>query len=413
MRPTAAVVTVGSELVEGLRIDTNTAVIARALAQRGFSVVEAVSVADDTEPLTRTLTRLTRECSLVVTTGGLGPTHDDVTREASASALGRALVRSAELEALLQGVAGRHQDLRAAEQVLTQADVIEGADVIKPTTGTAPGQVVALDSGATLILLPGPPTEMLPMLQAALAKFPVSSAEPRELGVVGLSESDAQVVVQRALVGVSDVGFTVLARPGDVRVLLIDEGIGEDALNALAAAVATALGHHCYSDDGRDLAQVVVDDAVLHQTTFGFAESCTGGTVAARVTSVPGSSQVFVGAVVAYANEVKASLLDVPPGLLAQYGAVSEESARAMAEGAREALSVDIAVSVTGIAGPDGGSPEKPVGLVWLAVATAEGSAAVEKRFLAGSRQAVRDRAAATALDLLRRTMRSIPLNET
>jgi nicotinamide-nucleotide amidase len=194
-----------------------------------------------------------------------------------------------------------------------------------------------------------------------------------------------------------------LARPGDVRILLLDEGAGETGLAEARTAVAEEVGAACYSYTGESLAESVVRVCVSAGLTLAAAESCTGGMVCSAITDVPGSSSVLLGGVVAYANSAKIELLSVPPGLLEQCGAVSERTALAMAEGARMRFGADVAVSTTGIAGPDGGTAEKPVGLVWLAVATAGGARAWEMRMSAGDRYAVRARATARALDLVRR----------
>lgn len=398
----AAIVTVGSELTEGLRIDTNTAEIARALAPRGFRVSIAASVGDDVTRLAELLANLCADHDLVVTTGGLGPTHDDITREAASRALGRPLVRDRRLTTLLEPVIARHKDPEAASQVLNQADVIEGAEVIDPTTGTAPGLVVPAPAGF-LALLPGPPSEMRPMLAAVAGRYPMSRAEPHDLGVVGLTESDAQVRAQRALEPYGGVALTVLARPGDVRVLLLDDGAGSEVLAAASSDVARALGDHCYSEDGASIEEVVVREAARRGVMLACAESCTGGLVGAALTEVAGASACFLGSVVTYSDAAKSDLLGVKPDALNQHGAVSEQVARQMAEGARTVLGADTAVAVTGIAGPDGGSADKPVGLVWFALASDCGTEAVDRRFSASSRTAVRARATATALDLLRR----------
>lgn len=401
MPGTAAIITVGSELVEGLRVDTNTAEIARSLGPRGFTVTECVSVGDDIALLADLIGRLTASVSLVVVTGGLGPTHDDITREAASRALDAPLERDPRLVALLQPAVSRHLDAEAAQQVLTQADVLAGAEVMDPTTGTAPGLIAPTPAGH-LVLLPGPPSEMRPMLARFLGRFPLVRAEAAELGVVGLGESDAQVRTQRALAAHPGIALTVLARPGDVRVLLLDDGAGAEGLAAAAHSVAEALGPSCYTTTGETLEQALVQAAMTAGVSLATAESCTGGLVGGAITEVAGSSAVYRGGVVSYSNEAKASLLGVPEGLLAEYGAVSEPVARAMAEGARVRLGADVAVSVTGIAGPDGGTADKPVGLVWFAVASRSGTEVHEKRFQGGSRSSVRMRAVATALDLLR-----------
>lgn len=398
----AAIVTVGSELVEGLRVDTNTAEIARDLQRCGFRIAEAVSVGDDVSRLADVLGRLIREHGLVVTTGGLGPTHDDVTRDAAAIALGLRLVPDARLSTFLAPFAERHADPGSAEQVLTQALVLEDAEALSPTTGTAAGQVASTPAGQ-LVLLPGPPREMRPMLEAWLSRLPRLRSAPVELGITGMPESDIQLAAQRALAHHPGIELTVLSKPGDARVLLLDEGAGEAGLAAAGAAVASEIGDACYTTTGETLAETLFRVATSSRVTIAAAESCTGGLVCAAVTDVPGASSMFAGGVVAYANSAKSELLAVPPGLLAQYGAVSEETARAMAEGARLRLGADIAVSTTGIAGPGGGTAEKPVGLVWFAISSADATYATMRQFTGVDRQAVRARSTAIALDLVRR----------
>jgi len=401
---TAAVITVGSELVEGLRVDTNTAHVARRVARLGFRVTEATSVGDDVELLSSAIRRLSNANELVVVTGGLGPTHDDVTRDATSVALGIPLAADPTIESWLSEISYRHVDPASRRAVLTQALVLAGAEVLWPTTGTAPGQVVLTGMGC-VVLLPGPPSEMGEMLDRALSRFDSVTAAPLELGVVGMAESDVQHAAQRALVGHPGVTLTVLAKPGDVRVVLIDSGATAHGLDQAADAVAVELGLACYSRTGETLAEATVSALLGAGLTLATAESCTGGLVSAAITDVPGSSSALLGGFVTYANEAKIELLDVPGGLLAQFGAVSEQTAIAMAEGARTRLRADIAVSVTGIAGPDGGSEDKPVGLVWFAVAAAPGTTAHERRFIRGSRASIRARATATALDLVRRSV--------
>jgi nicotinamide-nucleotide amidase len=398
----AAIVTVGSELTEGLRIDTNTAEVARDLQRYGFRVAETVSVGDDIGLLSKSLSRLTASCDLVVTTGGLGPTHDDITREAASEALGIELIRDEGLAEFLQPFVARHSDPGSADQLFKQALVLSGAEVLPPTTGTAAGQVLTTPGGL-LVLLPGPPREMRPMLASWLRALRPTRAEAVDLGVTGLPESDVQLATQRALEGRAGIGLTVLARPGDVRVILLDEGAGASALSEATAAVVHTIGASCYSAEGETLASVVVDAARHAGFTVATAESCTGGMVAAAITDIAGASDVLLGGVVAYANSAKADLLSVPPGILAQFGAVSEQTARAMAEGALACFGADIAVATTGIAGPEGGTPDKPVGLVWFAVATAHGTHSKRTLMSSADRYAVRARATSTALDLIRR----------
>lgn len=409
-RPTAAILTIGSELLAGLRIDTNTAEIARGLAVAGYEVSEAISVGDDETLVAAAIARLCAVHPLVVCTGGLGPTHDDVTRRAAADALGLSLSRDERLMALLEAVAARHATPRAAEQVFTQAEVLDRAQVLDATTGTAPGQIVPTGLGV-LALLPGPPSEMAPMLAQVIGRCRVGESHTADLGVVGMSESDAQVAVQAALSEYPSIAFTVLARPGDVRVILTEPSGEKRRLECAVDAVAAALGDNCYSLAGESLAQQVVAAAINAGAWVATAESCTGGLVAAALTEIPGSSDAFVGGVVSYGNQVKIDVLDVPPGLLAQYGAVSEECARAMAEGVAARLGATISVAVTGIAGPGGGSDDKPVGTVWFGVCEGSLSTAVSRHFKGGDRASVRSRATAVALDLVRRSLLGLPLS--
>lgn len=404
-RARAAIVTIGSELVEGLRVDTNTAEVARDISRYGFAVGEALSIGDEEPMLAAALARLTRTYELVVVTGGLGPTHDDVTREAAAAALGLAMRSDEKLLEFLQPFLRRHTNPRSSEQVLTQALVLEGAEVLTPTTGTAPGQIVPTPSGQ-LVLLPGPPSEMRPMLARFLERLEPTRAQPRELGVTGLPESDVQHAAQDALAAYPGVQLTVLAKPGDVKVILLDDGAGDTTLAAAVDAVAERLGESCYSRDGSTLAEVVVREATARGMTVAAAESCTGGLVSAALTDVPGSSAVFLGGVVSYSNEAKVALLGVSSESLAAHGAVSQQVAEEMACGAKERFGADVSVSITGIAGPEGGTVEKPVGTVWFGVASASdaGTAAlVQSGWKGASREAIRARATATALNLIRR----------
>lgn len=399
----AAIITIGSELVEGLRIDTNSAEVARDLGLHGFKVMEAVSVGDDCGVLADVLRDLVGKRELVVTTGGLGPTHDDVTREAAASALGIGMSPDSAIVQRLQAATIRHREPEARAQLMNQALVLDGAEVLGVSGGTAAGQVVKTQKGL-LVLLPGPPSEMRPMLRDFLKRFPSSRAVPRELGVTGLPESDVQMPAQRALSAFPGVALTVLAKAGDVRVILLDEGAGAEALDEAAQAVKAEIGSACYADDGETLPETLVRGAAQRHLTLALAESCTGGLVAAAITDVPGASEVFLGGVVSYSNAAKCSLLGVSEATLAEEGAVSAQTAAEMAQGARERFGADIAVSITGIAGPGGGTADKPVGLVWFGIADRDG-VRTEQRQWPGrfGRTTIRTVATAFALDLLRR----------
>jgi nicotinamide-nucleotide amidase len=399
----AAIVTVGTELVRGLSVDTNTAEIARALSAAGLRVRETVSVADDLTDLKALLERCTAAYDVVIVTGGLGPTHDDVTRQAAAAALGLGCTRDPRIAAGLAAGAARHSDPRAAEQVVAQADVLDGARVLDAVLGTAPGQVVPTSRGE-LVLLPGPPREMRPLLAAYLAEFRGGPADPVVLRCLGISESDLQMTAQDVLGTRSDIELTLLAAPGDVRVVLFDRGAGAAELAATGAAIAERIGDACYSSDGRSLADVVLDRARAAGATLATAESCTGGLLGGALTDVPGASASYVGGFVTYSDDMKVTLLGVDPTLLTAFGAVSDVVAAAMAAGAQDLTDADLAVSITGVAGPDGATPGKPVGTVWFGVAGPAGVATEMRRF-PGDRRTVRERAVTIALDLLRRAL--------
>lgn len=399
----AAIVTVGTELVRGLSVDTNTSEIARALFAASIDVGETLSLPDDVVPLTEALRRCSASYDLVVVTGGLGPTHDDVTRQAAAEALGLAIARDDSLVETLRPGAARHLDERAREQVFGQADIIEGARVLPAVRGTAPGQVVPTPRGA-MVLLPGPPAEMRPLLSALAAEWGSGAEAPRVLRFAGMSESDLQMAAQDVLAGRAGIELTLLAKPGDVRIVLFDRGAGGPALDAAASTIAELVGEACYSTDGSSLAEVVLARAHATGLTLATAESCTGGMVGAALTDVPGSSASYLGGAVSYSDEAKITLLGVDPGLIAAFGAVSDAVAKSMAAGARDTLGADVAVAVTGVAGPDGGSKDKPVGTVWFAVAGPDRVDA-HLRHSPGDRALVREQATMTALDLLRRAL--------
>ena len=400
--PTAAVVTVGTELTTGLRQDTNSTEVTRSLTEAGFRVLETRSVPDDLPQVESALRALASSCDLIVVTGGLGPTHDDITREAASQALGRPLVRDEYVAEALRDLAVRHEHAGARTDMFRQADVLEGADVLAAVTGSAPGQSITVGS-TRVVLLPGPPGEMRPLLARVLADYD-PAIPPARLRCTGITESDAQQVVQAAIAGF-DVDLTLLAAPGDVEVVLFPREDAPADLEPATTAALAALGHFCYSTDGSSLAEVVIQRAIAAGEGIATAESCTGGMIAAALTDVPGASATYVGGVVAYANEVKMAALDVPPGLLAQFGAVSEETARAMVEGALALPGATLAVATTGIAGPDGGSTGKPVGLVWIALGVQGGPVVASAHKLRGDRAAVRHRAMLIALDLLRREL--------
>jgi nicotinamide-nucleotide amidase len=414
VRPRAAVLVTGSELVRGGRLDENGPFLARELSSRGIEPERISVVGDRPEQLERAL-RETLELDLLITSGGLGPTHDDRTIELLARAAGRELHVDPALEReigdVVRGLAERfrrpYEEFEAG--VRKQATLPEGG-ISLGLAGTAPG--VLLETGsAVAIALPGPPGELQriwrnalerPELQQILAR--AQSPEHRILRFFGLPESAVAGVVEQAGGEADGLELTICAHDLEVQVDLVIPPGAERQAERVAEALHGAHPRALFAEDEEPVEALVLEAARRRGWTLATAESCTAGLVAARLTNVPGSSDVFVGGVVAYSDAVKRELLGVPAEVLARAGAVSPETAEAMASAARRALGTDVAVSVTGVAGPGGGSPEKPVGLVYLHAVTPEDSHGVELR-LPGNRDAVRRRAAVSALHLLRRLL--------
>jgi len=405
LTPRAAVVVTGSELMRGGRRDLNGPFLAGELSALGLEPARITLVGDRPEELEDAL-RDGLRADLLVVSGGLGPTHDDRTVGVLARAAGlEATVDAgleAEIEQISRGIAERLRRPYAEFEkgVRKQATVPSGGHVIG-IAGTAPGLVVETD-GAVVVVLPGPPPELRRLWAAALELAPVRTvldrAQPplkRVLRFYGVSES---AVAKALSVGGGEPlegEVTVCAHDGEIWVELFGSA------DRLAEHLREVLERHLFAEDERPVEELVLEEARRRGLTLAAAESCTGGLVAAHLTSVAGSSDVFRGGVVAYDDGVKLAQLGVPEGTLTGHGAVSAETAAAMADGARGALGADVAVAVTGIAGPGGGTPEKPVGLVFLH-ARAPGAELSRELRLPGDREAVRRRATAAALHLLR-----------
>jgi len=411
--PVAAVVAVGSELLTLGRTDTNSPYIAARLQQRGIRVAFTSVVTDELANLTEALSHALSRASLVVCTGGLGPTDDDRTRDAAAAVLGRTLHEDA---AVVEAIRARFGRRGLAMPVINrrQALVPAGGLVVPNERGTAPGLWIPADDRAVL-LLPGPPREMMPMLEHALdtlvgPRFGVGTAVQRALVIAGRSESWVDEQAQPLYAAWRDehppVATTILASAGVVELHLSAHGPDPAALglrlDAALAALAARFGDDVVNTDGASLEATIGRLLSARGWTVAAAESCTGGLVTARLTDVPGASGWVDRAAVTYSNTAKIADLGVTPELIAAHGAVSEPVAQAMAEGLRARAGVDVTVAVTGIAGPGGGTPDKPVGTVCFAVSGPDGSQVRTVRF-AGDRAAIRAFSATAALDLLRR----------
>jgi len=412
--PRAVVVVTGSELVRGDRQDLNGPFLAGELVSLGVEPARIVVVGDSPEELEAAL-RTGVEADLCVVSGGLGPTHDDRTVETLARVLGRELVVDEELEREIESVSRGHAErLRRpyadfAPGVRKQASLPEGARSLG-LAGTAPGSVVHTGT-AVVVVLPGPPPELRRLWAAALESAPVREVlararvpERRTLRFYGVSESAVARALEQAGGEGDGVEATICAREFEIHVDLMVGEAGDRRADAIGAALRERLGASLFSEDDRTIAEIVLGLCRERGLTLATAESCTGGLIAARLTAIPGASDVFRGSVVAYADGVKTHELGVPEEMLAVHGAVSAETAAAMAAGVRRRLETDVGISDTGVAGPAGGTPEKPVGLVYLHAAGPDGEVAANFA-VPSDRETVRTRAAVAALHLVRRLL--------
>jgi nicotinamide-nucleotide amidase len=408
-------VNTGSELMLGRVLNTHQQWLCRRLADLGHVVTRQVAIADDGREIQAAVREALGRAELVITTGGLGPTSDDITRELVAELLGRKLVRNAEVLAHIEHFFAQRNRPRPAK---TDAETMvpEGALVFLNSTGTAPGLAMRLDAGTPsarpkwLVMLPGPPRELRPMFDAAVApmlarELAADDFVCRTLRSTGVGESRVQEMIEAGLRACVDRGLGVgyCARPGAVDVRLTAMGAGAAQLVSEGEAVVQSiLGENIFGQDDEEIEAVIVRRLTQQRQSLALAESCTGGNIAQRITNVPGASAVFLGGVVSYANSAKETFLGVRPETLREHGAVSQAVAREMAAGARARFGADFALAVTGIAGPGGGTADKPVGTVFLALATAE-DVEVQRLLNPWDRLTFKDVTATQALEMLRR----------
>ena len=396
----------GSELMLGFTANSHLTYIARQLAGIGLRLDRQVTVADDRAEMRAAMQEALRRSDVLIITGGLGPTSDDFTRDIVAELLGRKLVRD---EAVAAHIAERlrQRQIRLPESIYVQALVPAGAQVLPNRHGTAPGLAMDQD-GKLILLLPGPPRELKPMFDeyvlpvlrkhfGAQARF-----DCRTFKAVGLAESMVEAKVAPALADLEDIELGYSAKMGEVEVRIISHlpATAEEGEKRIRAALA----NHIYGTGDDRLEEIVVKLLAAAHRTIAIAESCTGGMIANRITNVSGSSEVFVNGCVTYSNESKVRLLGVREETLKARGAVSEEVAREMAEGIRTRSGTDFGVSTTGIAGPTGGTPEKPVGLVYIGLAT-PGRTEVQRHVLAFDRETFKFFVSQYALDTIRREL--------
>ncbi len=406
---TASVLAVGSELLGTMRLDTNSLFLTGELETMGLRVVRKACVGDEWPDLEAEMRLALPRASLLVVSGGLGPTADDRTKEVLAAVLGRKLIRDEEILAQLRE-RFRRRGYEMPKVNEKQADVIEGAVVLPNRRGSAPGFFVETGDRA-VVLLPGVPAELKTMWadEAAprLARvWGTVGVHRRILKVGGLPESVVEERIQPVYAAHADSPITILANGGEVQLHFAARGSSEDVakiLDRIEADFRKVLDDDIFGRDAETLEGNVGTLLRSRGETLALAESCTGGLVAARLTDVPGSSDYFLGSAVTYADSAKAGLVGVRPGTLERFGAVSEETAREMAAGARFRFGATIGLSTTGIAGPGGGSPEKPVGLVHLALDAADGTRLHRKGLFPGDRALVRRWTVSAALVMLRK----------
>ena len=415
MRPRAVIVVTGSELVRGERTDLNGPFLARSLLALGLEPARIHVVGDAPEELEAALREAVASADLVAVSGGLGPTHDDRTVEVVARVAGVELEPrpelEAEIEAISRAVAERMKRSYAdfAEGVHKQATLPAGAESLG-LAGTAPGMVVEVGE-TPVVVLPGPPAELQRLwpnaLTTAAVRRVLDGGTPplrRTLRFFGPGESTVAQAFREAGGDGDGVEVTICARDFEIVMDVLAEPAAEERAERLTEALRERLDRFLYSDDGRSVEEIVLALCRDRGLTLATAESCTGGLVAARLTAVPGFSDTTLGGVVAYSNELKLSELGVEPALLEEHGAVSAEIAEAMARGARERLGADVTIAVTGVAGPGGGTEEKPIGLVYYHVETPDGGAGASFSF-PGDRESIRRRSVVASLHLARRLL--------
>ena len=411
----AEIIAVGSELLTPFRQDTNSLFLTAQLNHLGVEVRFKTIVGDVRKDIVRVSTTALSRADVVMFSGGLGPTEDDLTREAVAEMLGLPLKRDPEILQAIERRFAEHGWKMSANNV-KQADVISGATVLPNANGTAPGQWISGRSDGKekiIILLPGPPHEMKALFESAVlprlrARVPPQFIRTRVLKITGMGESACDARVAPIYKRFADVNTTILAAPGEIQLHLRTQGpsleSAQQRVDELVDKIEDELGDHVYSDNGDPLEQIVSYYLQMRNATLSVAESCTGGLLAERLTSISGSSRYFIGGAVVYSNDLKTEFAGVPEDLIDVYGAVSEPVAKALAEGIRKRCGTTLGIGVTGVAGPTGGTAEKPVGLVFHALAS-DGGTEVVKRQFPGDRTRIRWFASQQALDMVRRKL--------
>lgn len=408
----AEIITVGTELLLGHVIDTNSAYIGTRLSELGVNLYFKSSVGDNLGRITEVLRTVMARSDVVIVTGGLGPTGDDITKEALSRVTGRELVLDQSLAKEIQDRFARMGRAMTPNN-LRQAELPKGARPIPNPVGTAPG-VLFEDGQKAVILLPGVPSEMKTMFEQSVVPYLKQRlAERGEAGIIysrtlkitGIGESAVENEIMDLIQKQTNPTIAPLAYPGEVRLRLTarasDQREAQALIEPIEQEIRRRLGDAVMGVDDETLEAVVAELAIRNNIKVAVAESCTGGLISHRLTNVPGVSQAFLLGVVSYSNSAKEEILGVPHEIIAKYGAVSRECALAMARGVMRASSADVGIATTGIAGPSGATPGKPVGLVFVAL-TSRNDAMSSRFFLVGDRETIKERSARAALNLLR-----------
>jgi nicotinamide-nucleotide amidase len=408
----AEIIAIGSEMLTPFRLDTNSLWLTERLNSMGVEVKLKTVVGDDEARLEETVRDAMKRSEIVIATGGLGPTEDDITRKIFARVLKRQLILE---DAILEKIRARfaRRNMPMPEINARQALVIHGAQILENGNGTAPGMLIT-EGKCTVALLPGPPREMKPIFDASVApalkqRMGDMLIVRRTLSIFGLTESATDELAAPIYTKYRNPSTTILFKDGQIELHLTAQARNENEtvklLDDLAGRLDEVLGEYIFSRKNETLEEVVGQSLKMRGYTLATAESCTGGLLAGRITDVPGSSEYFLEGVVSYSNEAKIDLLGVPKKWIKTHGAVSEQVAGAMASGIRKRAGSTFGIGVTGVAGPGGGSPEKPVGLVYIALA--DGSQITTRKFIfPGDRQFIRTLSVNAALDMVRRRIK-------
>lgn len=413
------IVTIGDELLLGFTVDTNSAHLARELASIGVEITHRASVGDNASDIAEAVKQALDRTGAVITTGGLGPTADDLTKAAIARLFGKEMYRD---EEIVDSMRARWSRLKRTgpfpESNIAQAMIPDGATILPNRHGSAPGIWLEDEKGRWVAMLPGVPREMrglladelLPRIRALVESESGGEAtviRSRTLRTTGVAESALADQLGELARGVDGMGLAFLPSVDSVDLRVTARGLPAAEADALLDQAILKLrnsaGRYVYGEEGADLAEVVLSVCRKRGLRVAVAESCTGGMLGARLTAVPGSSDVFLGGVIAYDNSVKREVLGVSDADLEEHGAVSEEVASSMAGAVRRKLGADIGIGITGVAGPGGGTASKPVGMVWVAIDGLKNEARCLRLF--GTREEVRQRASQAALDMIRRTL--------